>query len=208
MVRIRMQRHGRTHRPFFRICAIDQRTRRNGVVIESLGWYNPVEKDPAKQLEINAERVGYWLSMGAQPSETVEDMLGRLELLPAKRRADWERRRAAARARVTSKVSLKRAETAVAEMGKLAGSAGADLSGHKKQVSDAFKAVQVAVAAAAVDAAEKGANEAEAALASARKAEADFQAAKKQAEEAAAAAAAAAAAEAAAAAPAEEASEG
>ncbi len=190
MVRIRMQRFGRTHRPFFRICAIDQRTRRNGVVIESLGWYNPIEPDPSKQVELNAERVQHWLAMGAQPSETVEDMLGRLDLLPAKRRADWEKRRAAAKSRVVAKSSLKRAEAAVAEMGKLAGTAGADLSGPKKKVADAFKAVQAAVAAAKVDAAEAAANDAEHALASARSMEEDFQT-KKKAEEAAAAAAAA-----------------
>ncbi len=107
MVRIRMQRLGRTHRPFYRICAIDQRTRRNGKVIERLGWYNPIEKDKSKQVELNVERVQYWLSMGAQPSETMEDMLGNMDILPPKRKAAWEARRAKARARVEG---LKKAE--------------------------------------------------------------------------------------------------
>ena len=75
MVRIRMQRLGRRNRPFYRISAIEKRNRRNGVVIEQLGWYDPIAKDPEKQFKINGERVQYWLSVGAQPSDTVRRML-------------------------------------------------------------------------------------------------------------------------------------
>lgn len=189
MVRLRLQRLGRTHRPFFRICAVDQRNRRDGAVIENLGWYNPIEPDSDKQIHVNAERVQYWLSVGAQPSETVEDMLGRLELLPAKRKAAWERRRAADRARVTAKVSLKAAEEAVAELANLAGSAGADLSSFQAQAAEALKQVKEAVASANVDAAEKAANAAKEAVTAAKAAEAQFQVKKKAEEEAAAAAA-------------------
>lgn len=182
MVRIRMQRLGRTHRPFYRICAIDQRTRRNGAVIERLGWYNPLEKDESKQLELNTERVQYWLSMGAQPSDTMEDMLGRLELLPPKRKADWERRRAVARARVSTKVSVKTAEEAVASIAKLAGSTEADVSAQAQQAADALNAVKAAVAAADVDAATKAADQASNALTAATKADEDAKAAKAAAE--------------------------
>ncbi len=77
MVRIRMQRLGRRNRPFYRIAAVEKQTRRNGPVIEALGWYNPIEKDPAKALEINEERVKHWLSKGAQPSDTVRDFLAK-----------------------------------------------------------------------------------------------------------------------------------
>lgn len=193
MVRLRMQRLGRTHRPFYRICAVDQRNRRNGAVIENLGWYNPVELDKDKQIELNTERVQYWLSVGAQPSDTVEDMLGRMDLLPAKHKAAWEKRRGSDRARVTAKVSLKVAEEAVAALGTLAGKAGADLSSYQQQAADALKAVKDAVGSAKVDAAEKAANDAKAAVDAANAAEAKFQAKKKADEEAAAAAAAAAA---------------
>lgn len=186
MVRLRMQRFGRTHRPFFRICAVDQRNRRNGAVIENLGWYNPVEKDAGKQVELNAERVRYWLGVGAQPSETVEDMLGRLDLLPPRHKASWEKRRTSDRARVTAKVSLKVAEDAVASVNTLAGNAGADLSGFMQQASDALKAVKEAVGSANVSAAEEAAEQAKAAVDQAGAVEAEFQA-KKKAEEAAAA---------------------
>ena len=72
-----MKRFGRRNRPFYRIVAIDSRFRRDGPPIEELGHYDPLEKDASKQVKINAERVQYWLSVGAQPSETVESLLRR-----------------------------------------------------------------------------------------------------------------------------------
>jgi len=77
MVKIRLKRFGRRNRPFYRIVAIDSRFRRDGRAIEELGYYDPLEKDESKQVKINAERVQYWLSVGAQPSETVESLLRR-----------------------------------------------------------------------------------------------------------------------------------
>jgi len=74
MVVLRLKRMGRRNRPFFRLNAMDQRSPRNGRVIEALGWYDPIA--PAeKQLVINVERVDYWLSKGAQPSDTVRSLL-------------------------------------------------------------------------------------------------------------------------------------
>ncbi len=77
MVKIRLQRFGRRHRPFFRISAIDSRSSRDSKFIERLGHYDPIEKDDAKALVINGDRVRYWLSVGAQPSETVASLLKR-----------------------------------------------------------------------------------------------------------------------------------
>ena len=54
---------------------MDQRSPRDGRVIEELGWYDPVEKDPEKRMDLNAERIRYWLSVGVQPSETVRNLL-------------------------------------------------------------------------------------------------------------------------------------
>lgn len=189
MVRIRMQRLGRRHRPFFRINAIDQRTRRNGRVIEPLGWYDPLAKDESKMMELKGERIQYWLSQGAQPSETVEDLLAKNDLLPDKMKAAWEKRRADANARVAAKVSLKKAESAAAAMEELMGSGEANLGEFQGAISAALKATQSAVASADVKAAAKAADEAQSALDNAKKAEEDFQAKKKAEEEAAAAAA-------------------
>lgn len=93
MVRIRMSRMGRVHRPFYRISAIDQRTKRDGRVIEPLGWYDPIAKDPAKQIKLDVERIKRWLSVGAQPSDTVRDLLAKHNIIdsgPVK--AEHERR--------------------------------------------------------------------------------------------------------------------
>jgi small subunit ribosomal protein S16 len=96
VVRIRLQRVGRTHRPFYRIQVTDSRRRRDGAAIEQLGWYDPIAKDPAKQVSLKEDRVKYWLSVGAQPSDTMKDFLARRNLIDT---AEWEATRAAARAR-------------------------------------------------------------------------------------------------------------
>jgi len=68
---IRMKKFGRRHRPFFRICAIDRRTRRDGRVIEELGTYDPTVPETDARAVLNGERIEYWLSVGAKPSEKV-----------------------------------------------------------------------------------------------------------------------------------------
>lgn len=83
MVRIRMQRVGRRHVPFFRINAMEKQVKRDGKVLENLGWYNPDASDPAKQLMLNEERVKHWLAQGAQPSDTMMDILAGKNLVNA-----------------------------------------------------------------------------------------------------------------------------
>jgi small subunit ribosomal protein S16 len=70
-VRIRMKKMGRSHQPFFRICAVDKRSPRDGKVIEELGTYDPRVPETDARAILDAERVDYWLSVGAQPSENV-----------------------------------------------------------------------------------------------------------------------------------------
>jgi len=74
-VKLRLMRMGRRHRPFFRINAVDARTPRDGRILEKLGHYDPIEKDPAKQVVLKRERVEYWLNKGAVPSDTVSQIL-------------------------------------------------------------------------------------------------------------------------------------
>ena len=74
-VKLRMTRIGRRHRPFFRINAVESRTPRDGKVLEKLGHYDPIEKDPEKQIVLNLERVRYWLDNGAIPSDMVSQIL-------------------------------------------------------------------------------------------------------------------------------------
>jgi small subunit ribosomal protein S16 len=70
-VRIRMKKMGRTHRAFFRVCAFDQSAPRDGKALEELGTYDPSVPDSDARAVLNGERVAYWLSVGAQPSEKV-----------------------------------------------------------------------------------------------------------------------------------------
>ena len=77
MVVLRLKRMGRRHRPFYRLSAMDRRSPRNGRVIEELGWFDPLAKDD-EQMKFKIERVDYWLSVGAQPSQTVVSLLKRL----------------------------------------------------------------------------------------------------------------------------------
>jgi small subunit ribosomal protein S16 len=77
VVRIRMKSFGRRHRPFFRICAMDARSPRDGRAIEELGHHDPMVRNVAARTVLNVNRIRYWLSVGAQPSEKVQALLKR-----------------------------------------------------------------------------------------------------------------------------------
>lgn len=77
MVKIRLKRFGRKNHAFWRINAVDHRSPRDGKVIEELGFYDPINKDKAKQVFVNKARVEHWLKTGAQPSDTVRQLLKR-----------------------------------------------------------------------------------------------------------------------------------
>ncbi|RPI60123.1 MAG: 30S ribosomal protein S16 [Planctomycetaceae bacterium] len=74
-VKIRLKKFGRRHRNCFRLGVMDERCPRDGRVIEELGTYDPSNKAPEKQVVLIRERIEYWLSVGAQPTETVADLL-------------------------------------------------------------------------------------------------------------------------------------
>ncbi|RQM24985.1 hypothetical protein B5M09_001802 [Aphanomyces astaci] len=77
VVRLRLARWGRVHSPFYRIVAADARYPRDGRHLEILGTYNPLAAtDGVKELRVNNDRVKYWLSVGAQPSDRVSFLLG------------------------------------------------------------------------------------------------------------------------------------
>ncbi len=67
-VRIRLKKFGRKHRPFFRLCAMDIHSPRDGRVLEELGIYDPMVPDTDARAILNGERIKYWLGVGAQPS--------------------------------------------------------------------------------------------------------------------------------------------
>ena len=79
MVKIRLKRMGMKKEPFYRVVVSDSRNPRDGRFIEEIGYYNPVE-DPAV-IKFDEERAKYWLSTGAQPTDTVRGLLKKGGLL-------------------------------------------------------------------------------------------------------------------------------
>lgn len=74
-VRIRLKRVGAKNNPAYRLVVADNRSPRDGRLIEELGTYEPTK--PGQNFTINLERANYWLSQGAQPSDTVRSMIKR-----------------------------------------------------------------------------------------------------------------------------------
>ena len=72
-VKIRLKRLGKIREPYYRVVVADARTKRDGRAIEEIGKYHP--KLEPSLIEINSERVQYWLSVGAQPTEQVQHLL-------------------------------------------------------------------------------------------------------------------------------------
>jgi small subunit ribosomal protein S16 len=80
-VKIKLKRLGKIRSPHYRIVVADSRTRRDGRAIEEIGLYHPVQ-NPSR-IEVDADRVAYWLSVGAQPTEPVLAIL--------KKTGDWQK---------------------------------------------------------------------------------------------------------------------
>ncbi len=74
-VTLRLKRFGRLNHPTYRVVATDPRFPRDGRIIEALGYYLPLMPRAAEQLKLNTERIQYWLSVGAKPSDTVAQMI-------------------------------------------------------------------------------------------------------------------------------------
>ncbi|TCP51988.1 small subunit ribosomal protein S16 [Tamaricihabitans halophyticus] len=72
-VKIKLQRLGKIRAPYYRIIVADARTRRDGRAIETIGKYHP--KEEPSLIEVDSERAQYWLGVGAQPTEPVENIL-------------------------------------------------------------------------------------------------------------------------------------
>ena len=79
MVRIRLKRMGRTHRPFYRISVMDAQMKRDGKTIEDIGHYDPMVPDKSQRVTLNLERLDYWLGVGAQPTEKVAVLIKKVK---------------------------------------------------------------------------------------------------------------------------------
>ena len=74
MVKIRLTRGGAKKRPFYHIIVTDSRSARDGHNIERVGFYNPVAQGQEKRIELNVERMKFWLDNGAQLTDKVADL--------------------------------------------------------------------------------------------------------------------------------------
>lgn len=73
MVKLRLRRKGKSHKPFYDIIAVDGRKKRDGAYLERLGWYNPHTQPTT--FKINSDRAIYWMNVGAQPSDIVMKLM-------------------------------------------------------------------------------------------------------------------------------------
>ncbi|MFT0847798.1 30S ribosomal protein S16 [Actinomycetaceae bacterium L2_0104] len=108
-VKIRLKRMGKIRAPFYRVVVVDSRKRRDGAVIEEIGQYHPTENPSV--IKIDSERAQYWLSVGAQPSDSVKQQL--------KITGDWQKFKglpgAEGRLKVKDSVNLESARQAAVE---------------------------------------------------------------------------------------------
>ena len=77
MVTIRLARHGGKKKPFYHVTVAERSAKRDGRFVERLGFYNPVARGREEELRIDLERVDYWLSNGAQPTDRVRQLVAR-----------------------------------------------------------------------------------------------------------------------------------
>ena len=113
MLTIRLARAGAKKRPFFHITVADSRKPRDGRFVERIGYFNPISSGKEVRLEINQERIDYWLSQGAQVSDRVLTLIKEKSETPeekAKREQTKEKRRLR---KVAKRVAAKPAEEPV-----------------------------------------------------------------------------------------------
>jgi small subunit ribosomal protein S16 len=72
-----MKRMGRKHRPYFRIVAIDSRQPRDGRTLEELGTYDPMVANKDNRITLKTDRIKYWMSVGALPTEKVQSLINK-----------------------------------------------------------------------------------------------------------------------------------
>src|SRR5690554_6167668 len=165
-VRLRLQRHGATKRPHYRVVATDQRSPRDGRFIELLGTYDPLQDPPV--VRMHSERVEYWIGVGAQPSEIVASLVRKMRrgdvIDLSVEGADKAARKAKAAGKVEAQKAMRAKAAEASKAAKAAKEAEAKAAEEaKKAEAAAAKAAKEAAAAEAAAPAEAEAAPAEAA---------------------------------------------
>jgi small subunit ribosomal protein S16 len=100
-LKIRLRQQGRTNRAFYRLVVTDSRSPRDGKYIEAVGWYNPSEVEDEKKFSMKGDRIQYWLSVGAQFTDSAEGLV-------RKSSPDIIQEQAAKQAKCRAKIATKR----------------------------------------------------------------------------------------------------
>jgi len=100
MIKIRLQRHGARHAPFYRMVVAPSQARRDGRFIEVVGTYNPQSSARERELDLKMDRIDHWLEVGAQPTDTAKSLIRQGRLSPEEwlKRTESKARAKAARA--------------------------------------------------------------------------------------------------------------
>ena len=111
MIKIRLQRHGARHAPFYRMVVTPSETRRDGRYIEVLGTYNPQSSARERELDLKLDRIDHWLNVGAQPTDTAKSLIRQGRLSPE----EWLKRTEAKASAKAARLSKKKNPAPVAE---------------------------------------------------------------------------------------------
>ena len=115
-LKIRLARGGAKKRPFYRIVVAEASAPRDGRYVERVGTYNPmVPKDHEQRLTLNGERISFWMSKGAQPTERVHKMLASAGLMAAPALRDQPKKSAPGKKRAEREAAAAEADAAAAE---------------------------------------------------------------------------------------------
>lgn len=137
---IRLRRTGRKNLPCFRINVTDSRFPRDGRLIETVGLYDPLRRDPTKQLVVKPERIAHWLSVGAKPSDVVASILRKTGVALPKRKKRAERTHRGRKTRTSERRETVKSARAAAKLVRAAA--------RKKAKRAAAKAAEPAAAQA------------------------------------------------------------
>ena len=118
MIKIRLQRHGARHSPFYRMVVAPSTVRRDGKFIEVLGTYNPQAHARSEELKLKMDRIDHWLGVGAQPTDTAKSLIRQGRLSPEEWLERSEKKAASKLARAKKSAAPVLEESAPAEEAK------------------------------------------------------------------------------------------
>ena len=115
MLTIRLARSGAKKRPFFHVSVADSRMPRDGRFVERVGYYNPIASGQEVRLELDVERIDYWIGKGAQPSDRVLNLLKQNKETPEQTEKRLSLKESKRKLKLAKKLAAKEPEEVPAE---------------------------------------------------------------------------------------------